>query len=142
MYDGNSIQLHPLILTSCRADSPSPPSLSLLITIGLLSSVGARSGKTCPDGDVKSGRYEIFNKIYFNVTCLGYAFLANRSVQYNSSDGYDTLTLRRKEHAIHELQFETFRGAASILAASINCNVHRHRGRQLGGRETPSSTPP
>ena len=35
---------------------------------------------------------------------------------YNSSDEYDTLTLRRKEHAIPELQFETFRGATSISA--------------------------
>ena len=38
--------------------------------------------------------------VSFNVTCLGQAFSTNRSVQYNSSDEYDTLTLRRKEHAI------------------------------------------
>ena len=150
MHDVNKIQLHPLILASCRADAPSPPSLSLLITIGLFSSVGARSGKKCPDGDVKLGRYEIVNKIYFNVTCLGYAFLANRSVQYNSSDEYDTLTLRRKEHAIPIAIWNiSFCGATSVSAylggkVQLQCSSPSRApvGRQGNAVVDTSVTPP
>ena len=59
-------------LISCRVDSPSPsPSLSLLLIMGLVSSVGARSGKTiCPDGDVKSGRDEKYlEDFHINLLC-------------------------------------------------------------------------